>query len=146
LEDATPRVDDPSGRTVVAVPLPKMPTSAEVKTKLGQIHGALRTLSAPAITYLRGETVLRGRRVPRSLLAGAAGSILLGFVVVLFSGGEERAQEVTARESGASDEEEAVESRPRTVPETIDPELRKVIDAARQGSDAGLYALERRDD
>ncbi len=148
LEEATPSSNRPPQRSVVAVPLPTLPTIPEVRSSLGRFGVTVQRVSGPALasarTYLKGSTELRGHVVPRWWIASGLSLALVGALLAVSltgSGEEGEGAQATAEKEMSGESADPVDRDA-----DIDPELRKVIAAANRGSDAALYALEQRDD
>jgi serine/threonine-protein kinase len=97
-------------------------------------------VSRPLGRALRRPVTVRGRRVPLGVLLALP--LVLGLLLLLVT----RRDEAETPAAGAPVMAQRVvdgEVRQRS---TVEPELRKVLDAAEQGSDSALYALEQRPD
>lgn len=103
-----------------------------------------KELAYRGLDEARVPVVIRGKRVPRWVV-GAVPFVTGVIVILTFTGGDTPPEGGPAKPS-ASKTSTGTTGGVDAVPAPADSELRKVLDAARAGSDSALYALEQRSD
>lgn len=148
LSQAATLPEGPRTRLPSMTSLPMMP---QVVDKLDELSTTARKASRPAVDYLvrelRKPIELGGRSVPRWMPLGALSLVLIGVVLAVVSFGPTGSQTGVRAASGApsvGDDED--DTPPRRKPAKLDPALRQVLEAAKNGSDTALYALRQRSD
>lgn len=145
---ATP--DSGRARLPSVTSLPMVP---QVVDKLDELSSSARQASRPAVDFLlrelRKPIEIGGRVAPRWLPLSAL-VVVLGVVVTIVAvrGGEPSTgslQGASGTASGATGDDED-DPPPRRKPVQLDPALRQVLEAAKNGSDTALYALQQRTD
>jgi len=138
LAELSLTTSDPWARTTIE--FPSLPRSRESFMERGR--SSLQSLGA----VLARPVEVRGKRVPLGVPI-AAGALVLLLGVSLLGGNKEEpgAKPVAAAEEKARPAPPPPSPAPAKRKE-IAPELQKVLEAAKQGSDPALYALELRSD